>query len=439
VRVAFINHSTAALHLGGAERSLLQLATDWFARDESLTAHFITKFPPGLFVEELKTRGWSFTTEPFRGWIVPRDTRGRHGGARARDAASVGRIIETLQRFAPDIVVSNTLVAPWGAVAAKALALPHVWMIREFAEFEGDVDFIGGSEAAYADIAALSDLVVANSGALLDDLRRRLPQSELALAYPGIDLDGVIRSATTTVADDVFPGNPGLRITTVGRLSAEKDQWRVIDAIGELAARGVDASLCLVGAAVDPDYERSLVERAEARGVGGRVTFVGEQANPFPYVVAADVCVNPSTIETFGRTTLEAMALGRPVIAASLGAGSELVLDGVTGGIFDPNRTGDLADRLAEYAGNPERVRQHGEQAARQARDITLRHTNDELIARLENLAKNGTSHRLPRLVGHLLEAVVSPPQAPRGRARRAAGRLWRWAAHKLRPQGTSA
>ncbi|HEX8840286.1 MAG TPA: glycosyltransferase, partial [Sphingomicrobium sp.] len=76
---------------------------------------------------------------------------------------------------------------------------------------------------------------------------------------------------------------------------------------------------------------------------------------------SADVFLNPSTTETFGNVTLEAMACALPVIAAEASGTTSLVRAGVTGTLVDGSEPDEFAAALADYARDPDLRRRHGE------------------------------------------------------------------------------
>jgi glycosyltransferase involved in cell wall biosynthesis len=76
---------------------------------------------------------------------------------------------------------------------------------------------------------------------------------------------------------------------------------------------------------------------------------------------AMDVVVHYSTRrEPFGRVLIEAMALGRPLIAPREGGPREIVVDGGTGLLVPPRDVGALADGIAQLVADPERCRAMG-------------------------------------------------------------------------------
>jgi glycosyltransferase involved in cell wall biosynthesis len=232
-----------------------------------------------------------------------------------------------------------------------------------------------------------------------------------------VDVTELERKADERPERDPFPGG-GLKIAVVGRLSETKGQWRAIDALGELASRGVEASLCVIGSQEEPDYDVRLRARAARAGVADRVTFLGEQANPFPYIRAADVCVTSSGIEAFGRTTLEYMLVGKAVVASDGGGSAELVVPDETGFLFDPARAGSLSEYLERYAREPQLIAAHGDAGASRARSImTGEFSNAAAIERLKATTKL-PPYRLPNIArywfalpGHYFSAAGRGPR----------------------------
>ncbi|BDZ51556.1 hypothetical protein GCM10025867_37970 [Frondihabitans sucicola] len=402
MRVIFSNHSTAPVNLGGAERSLLKLVDDWAAKNPDFEPFFFTKAPTGLFTKALDERGWKYRAFRFRGWALPSPQPApvaERTTFAAADYQAVGAMIDELERLKPDLVVTNTLVAPWAAFAAKTLGLPHAWFVREYGDLDHDLKFQEGRRRTLADIGLLSEAVFTNSLALKNHVASAVDPEKISVVYPSVDAGFVTERAAQAPASTPFPqSSPGLKITVVGRVEPGKGQFRAIDALGLLKADGIDASLCLVGSWKTPGYDLELRDRATALGVADRVTFAGEQANPYPYVEAADVCVTPSTVEAFGRTTLEYLMAGRPVVASNTGGSAELVEPGVTGSLFDPDSPRELADALAVYATTPGLAEAHGHAArASVERVLGSEFSQEAAITRLEGLVGQ-PAYKLPEI-----------------------------------------
>jgi glycosyltransferase involved in cell wall biosynthesis len=179
-----------------------------------------------------------------------------------------------------------------------------------------------------------------------------------------------------------------LVVAFLGRLVMEKGLDVFADAIHEFAKRKVKHRVLVIGEGpARPWFEQQLPD----------AIFVGlqEGADLARALASTDVFLNPSITEAFGNVTLEAMACALPVIAAQATGATNLVRDGVTGTLVDPNDVEEFAAALAAYAGDPELRRRHGEEGLKFAETMDWDRINSEVlhvyqraIAKRERLAR---------------------------------------------------
>lgn len=140
---------------------------------------------------------------------------------------------------------------------------------------------------------------------------------------------------------------PGTALAVmVGNIRHWKGQHVVLEALTRLAP-GIRSRLkvLFIGAAapIDAEYAASLRAVVEREGLGPSVQFVGGRQDVPDFVNASDLCLHASVIpEPFGLVILEAMALGKPLLAAAAGGPAE-ILTPESGVLFDPNRPDELA------------------------------------------------------------------------------------------------
>jgi glycosyltransferase involved in cell wall biosynthesis len=128
-----------------------------------------------------------------------------------------------------------------------------------------------------------------------------------------------------------------------GRLTSWKGQRVLIQALAEM--RNKTAIAVLVGSDQGREsYAQSLIGQAESLGVADRLRLAGHTEDMPAAMMLADIVVNASTDpEGFGRTVVEAQAMGRVVIATSHGGAGETILDGETGYLVPPGDAKALA------------------------------------------------------------------------------------------------
>ena len=153
----------------------------------------------------------------------------------------------------------------------------------------------------------------------------------------------------------------------------------VFDVFARLRAR-MPATLVYVG----DGPERAAIEaRVRASEYADDVIFEGEQPDPVPLLSCADVFILPSALESFGMAALEAMACEVPVIASRVGGLPELIDDGRTGFLCDPDDVEAMTERAIRIISDPELGRQIGRAAAASVAD---RFCTDRVVPMYEAL-----------------------------------------------------
>ncbi len=125
-----------------------------------------------------------------------------------------------------------------------------------------------------------------------------------------------------------------VRVLLPGRLTRLKGQLVLVEAAARLHAQGRrDFLILLVGDDQGRGAYRAEVQDAIAQaGLSDAVRLLGHCDDMPAAYLAADIVAVPSTVpETFGRTAVEAQAMGRPVIASALGGLTETVVPGESG------------------------------------------------------------------------------------------------------------
>lgn len=135
-------------------------------------------------------------------------------------------------------------------------------------------------------------------------------------------------------------------VLTVGRLSAEKGQLVLLRAVRLLADRGIDVELRMIGTG---PLEQVLRDERDRLGLADRVVMLGMKPSHevAEELRAADVFCLPSFAEGLPISIMEAMAVGVPVVATTVGGITELVTTGESGWGTAPGRADQLAGAIA--------------------------------------------------------------------------------------------
>ncbi|MCC5822456.1 MAG: glycosyltransferase family 4 protein [Phycisphaerales bacterium] len=146
-----------------------------------------------------------------------------------------------------------------------------------------------------------------------------------------------------------LPG-PGRRmLCVVARLTARKGLGLLIEAMADEVVSGADLGLEVIG---DGELMEELISAVEKRGLGERVSFRGAlgEERVRETMIASHGLVLPSLREGLPVVLMEAMGLGRPVIASRVDGVPELVEDGLHGWLVPPGDREALAGALRVFA-----------------------------------------------------------------------------------------
>lgn len=145
---------------------------------------------------------------------------------------------------------------------------------------------------------------------------------------------------------------------TVANLLPYKGHRYLMDALPMILRRFPDVYWVLAG---NGPLRESLEVQAHRLGVSSRVVFLGDRQDINDLLYAADIFCMPSLSEGLPLAAEEAMAVGLPLVMTKVGGVAELVLDGETGYLVEPQDPYALAQRLGLVLENPELGRRMGE------------------------------------------------------------------------------
>lgn len=218
---------------------------------------------------------------------------------------------------------------------------------------------------------------------------------------------GVPRSAVRMVPFGVdtrhfAPDGPVARRGKLPRLlvTSPLEPGQGLDTAIRALAQVPDAELVIIGGPhrrqlPDLDCYRTLDDLATSAGVRDRVVFAGGVPDDdLPaWIRSADLMISGASYEPFGTATVRAMACGIPVIASSIGANQDAVVDGTTGVLVPPDQPRLLAQRIRELLAAPVRRGAYGAAAADRATSrYSWERISHETLTAYEHLAQRAAA-----------------------------------------------
>ncbi len=270
------------------------------------------------------------------------------------------------------MVAAQTIAGP----AALLAGLPAAWYQVGYAKPDW-LDRLGTLMPARGILVLSRDCAAAQA--------RVWPHRPLQLVYPGASLERfeAARAEAPSAARRAL-GLPsdGPLIGIVGRLQHWKGMHVLIDALVLVRERHPAVRVVIVGGPHEPEpaYPMALRAQVARLGLGDSVIFAGFQADVPRWMQAMDVLVHASDREPFGIVVIEAMALGKPVVAGAAGGPAEIITPGVDGLLAPFGDAPALASALTRFLDEPALAAACATAAARRAADFSDRRFAAQVI-----------------------------------------------------------
>jgi len=345
---------TPSSRLLGARQSLLDL---------------VSHLPPGVdplvvcpnggeLWGKLRERGVSTEVVKHHPWR-------KLGGWLGANFAQVPELKRVAARFAPDVIHANEFHScPQGARVSDTLGAPMCGHVRLTITPRQIANYYMGSCARILCVSrAVAGLFAGSPLAV----RTRV-------VYNGVGLDRfdpTYSHVRTPLPETASWPEDALVVGLLGLVSERKNQRIAAEAVALAKKRGADVRLLLAG---DPfksseQYGDSLRARLAEEDMHDLVVWLPFQSEVVPLYRAIDVNLLISSEEGFGRTIIEAGALGRPSIGSHSGGIPELILDGETGWVLRSLDAESLADVLIEAHRKRTDLRRRGDLAMARVRE----------------------------------------------------------------------
>ena len=338
LRVACILHSGG---LGGAERSHTEFVTRLMGH--GMLAHsWLPESGFGLG-EELSRRMSPWTKISVGpSWLAPRESSVFTADVRNRLLAEAEALATQMDDVGCDVVVTQTIVNPVGAIAAALINKPHIWWVREYGDLDHGLHLPDSSRSVGAAIEKLSNHILVNSHAIRDYFFDS-SSTRCSVIEPTPEALATTRLLHTR--------DSSWRFGVIGSLVPGKGQVDALGALFLLRQQGLDVSLSLVGSGTAADEER-LRKIATFLKVDEFVHMRATSEHREEAFLGLNAVAVTSRHEAFGRVAIEAIEAGIPTVAARTAGFLEIFSGDCKISTYVPGKVGDLASSLKRIMTN---------------------------------------------------------------------------------------
>lgn len=360
-RTLFIDQSG---ELGGAELSLLDVVSSWGAPCK------VVVLQQGDFVTALRERGIEAEIISLGSAIRTRRDSKIWDYVKASPSA-IKAVLQLAARARQyDLVYANSQKAfVIGSMAAWLAGKPCIWHLRDMLTASHFSD--SGRKIVVRLANLFAARVIANSEATAQAFREAGGDPrKIDVVYNGFreaDYQENLPQQASQLRAELRCGAAPL-IGCFSRLAEWKGQHIILEAMAALP----ETHLVLVGGPLfgEQAYARRLIRRVRELDIGRRVHFLGFRRNVAALMAGVDVVVHSSIApEPFGRVVVEAMLIGRPIVATAAGGVTELIRDSRSGSLVAPGNVAGLIAALSRL-----QTGDHGAAAAIRAQRFAKKH-----------------------------------------------------------------
>lgn len=357
---------------GGVERMLMNLLRA--NRTQPRAEYAVAFLQDGPLVEDVRALGYRadvFTSGRLRQPI--------------RYARTVGALCHWLREIEAEAVLSWAAKGHlYAGPAARLLGVPASWYVHS----------LPSGTPMERLITAIPASLVLCCGRTAERAQQRVPPSRATrVAYISVDLSDFDPDNLPDPREarrQLGLSTGGGLVVMVARLQRWKGVHIFVDAAARLRAEHPDVHFVVVGGEhwAEPEYPADLDAQVASLGLGEYLHFVGLQQNVPLWMQAADVVVHASFEEPTGTVIIEAMALGKAVVAARSGGPMEFVEEGVCGLLADAGDAEELATALDRLLRDPEERERFGVEARKRTRYFSADRLAADIAEAMASIAR---------------------------------------------------
>jgi len=322
------------LNISGAEQGCFDVAN--FLIKNKLKSHIATS--AGYRIEQLENSGTLINKIPV------------HSKNPFIILINVFRLLKVIKKNEINIIHARSRAPAWSCYLAAKLA-----NIKFITTFHGTYNFSNSIKKFYNSIMISSDYIIAVSNFIYDEIKTKYSytQENISVISRGIDINYfnpsyIDHNLLKQKLDKYLLRKNSIKIVLPGRVSSWKGHAIAIEAMSYLKEKiSKDFELVCVGPINNNKLRENLLNKIKEFQLEDNIRFVGSSKEMNLIYSMADIVLSCATDpEAFGRIPVEAQSMGKIVIASNHGGHKETICEGVSGFLYAPNKSQDLAGAI---------------------------------------------------------------------------------------------
>ena len=364
-----------AMELGGAEKALLGLLetidTTKYQVDLFLMRHTgeLYKYIPSninilpekqeyaslavSIIEVLKKRKFKVVWGRFRGKLAAKNSvktlnlMGENDVALEYSHKYTVNAMPQISDKRYDLAIS--FLTPHYFVAQKVQAKKKIaWIHTDYSVVAVDKESQLEMWRQYDIIASISEKATENFVKVFPELEPRVQVIENIMPIKYIK-----RMAEKNISDNEIIEDETIKLLSIGRFCTAKNFDNVSVICARIRDKGINVKWYLIGYGPDEELINRKIEQAKMQDY---VIILGKKENPYPYIKACDIYIQPSRYEGKCVSVIEAQILQKPTIITKYSTSASQLEDGVDGIIVPMDNEG-CAEGIAALLNNPEKMK----------------------------------------------------------------------------------
>jgi glycosyltransferase involved in cell wall biosynthesis len=285
------------------------------------------------------------------------------GGLKER----VNALTNLIKKEKIDLVFTNTSTILEGALAARICGIPHVWHVLELLSLDPGLCPFLDLQAFYTLLNTITDKIVVVSKSVEEEIRQFIKTEKIEVIHTGIEVQNgeFIHQDKRKIFG--FENNTPI-VSFLGELSERKGILSLIDTASLIIEKFPQIKFVIAGR--DGGVSDLLCKRLREKQINCSFKILGFRTDPFSIIASSDIFVLPSLADPLPLVVLEAMHMGKPVVATRSGGAAEMVVDGETGFVVPIGDSSAMAQAIVSLLENPKRMKVMGQQAKDRVRTV---------------------------------------------------------------------